>query len=201
MKSLAIIIWSFLFFNPVDMAVEKWVVEKNSSLRIEGKSNVNTYKCDIMEYLNGDTILLYKGNAPGQTQIATKGGLTLNINRFDCHQNHVTADLKKTLKATENAYMKINLLSFGRIQVNTPNQEIKGYVEIQLAGVTKKIEMDYVVVRNQPGSLHLIGTRKLLFSDFKLIPPRKLAGMIRVEEEITVRFQLMLRYVSKSQSK
>jgi hypothetical protein len=198
MKSLAIIIWSLLFFDPIDMSVEKWVIEKNSSLRIEGKSNVNTFKCDIIEYLNGDTILIYRGNASEQTQIATKGGLTLNINRFDCHQNHVTADLKKTLKASENAYMKINLLSFAHIKVNTPNQEIKGYVEIQLAGVTKKIEMDYVVVKNQSGSLHMIGTRKLLFSDFNLTPPRKLAGMIKVEEEITVRFQLMLRYVSKN---
>lgn len=197
MKSLVIIIWSLLFFDSVNVSVEKWVIEKSSSLRIEGKSNVNSFKCDIVEYLNRDTILLYVDNASEQTQIAAKGGLTLDINRFDCHQNYVTADLKKTLKANENAYMKINLLSFGHIKVNTPNQEIKGHVEIQLAGVTKKIDVDYVVVKNEVGSLHLIGTRKLLFSDFKLTPPRKLAGMIKVEEEITVRFQLMLRFVSK----
>ena len=181
----------------MNVSVEKWVVEKNSSLRIEGKSNVNTFKCDIIEYLNRDTILLYKDNSSDATQIVTKGCLTLNIKRFDCYQNYVTADLKKTLKAADNPYMKINLLSFGPIKANTPNQEIKGYVEIQLAGVTKKIDIDYVVVRNHSGSLHLVGTRKMLFSDFNLTPPRKLAGMIKVEEEITVRFQLVLRFISK----
>src|SRR5687768_7910963 len=121
MKSLALVIWSLFFFGPINVSVEKWVIEKNSSLRIEGKSNVNTFKCDIIEYLNRDTILLYKDNSSDATQIVTKGCLTLNINRFDCNQNYVTADLKKTLKAADNPYMKINLLSFGPVKVNTPN--------------------------------------------------------------------------------
>ena len=196
MKSIAILIWSLFFFNPVNISVEKWVIEKTSSLSIEGKSNVNNFKCDIVEYLNRDTILLYKDNSGEQKPILTKGGLTININRFDCHQNYVTADLKKTLKAKEDAHMKINLVSFGYMKSNQTNQAIKGIVEIQLAGIIKKIEIDYAVNKNQGGVLHLIGTKRLLFSDFKLTPPKKLAGLIKVEEEITVSFRLILRYVS-----
>lgn len=196
MKSVAIAIWSLFFFNPVNISVERWVIEKTSSLSIEGKSNVNSFKCDIVEYLNRDTILLYKDNSGEQKPILTKGGLTININRFDCHQNYVTADLKKTLKAKEDANMKINLVSFGYMKSNQSNQAIKGIVEIQLAGITKKLEIDYAVNKNQGGVLHLVGTKKLLFSDFKLTPPKKLAGLIKVEEEITVSFQLILRYVS-----
>ena len=156
MKSILLTIYAILSFDPVNISVEKWVIEKNSSLQIEGKSNVNTFKCDIIEYLNCDTILLYREIGSQQSQIATYGGLTININRFDCHQNYVTADLKKTLKAKENAYMKINLLSLGSMKENTTNQEIAGYVEIQLAGVTKKIQVDYVAKKNQSGSLHLL---------------------------------------------
>ena len=196
MKPVAIIIWALLFLEPVNVSVEKWVIEKNSSLCIEGKSNVNSFRCDIVEYLNRDTIFLYKDATTGQNPIVAKGGLNININRFDCHQNHITADLKKTLKAKENAYMKISLLTMGYIKPHTKNESVKGYVEIELAGVTKKIEVDYAVVKNEPGSLYLIGTKKVLFSDFGLTPPSKLAGLIKVEQEIKVRFELILRAVS-----
>lgn len=196
MKFIALFTWSFLFFDPANTSVEKWVIAENSSLCIEGRSNVNSFKCDIVAYMNRDTILLYKDNSVEQKPILTKGGLIININRFDCHQNYVTADLKKTLKASENAYMKINLLSLGRFKVNVPDQQIKGFVEIQLAGINRKIEIDYTISKSQAGILNLIGTKKLLFSDFKLVPPKKLAGLIKVEEEVTVRFQLILRYIS-----
>lgn len=193
MKLIAIIFYSALFIDPVNISVEKWVIEKTSNLCIEGKSNVNNFKCDIVEYLKQDTIFLYKDATQGQKPFAIKGGLNININRFDCHQNHITADLKKTLKAKENAYMKISLISLGYIRPNTLNQAVKGYVEIQLAGITKRIEVDYAVANNQPGLLNLIGTKKVLFSDFGLIPPSKLAGLIKVEQEIKVRFELKLR--------
>ena len=195
MKSLAIIIWSLLFFDPVNVTVERWVIEKNSNLCIEGKSNVNNFRCDIVEYLNHDTIFLYREVSKAEMPIATKGGLHININRFDCHQNHITADLKKTLKAKENEIMKINLLSLGFIRPNTPSQQVKGHVEIQLAGVSKNVEVDYAVVRNQSGFMNLIGTKTILFADFNLTPPSKLAGLVKVEQEIKVRFELVLRSI------
>ncbi len=196
MKSIAIIIWSFFFFTPAEVAVERWVIEKSSNLCIEGKSNVNTFKCDIVEYLNRDTIFLYRDATQAHLPITTRGGLNININRFDCHQNHITADLKKTLKAKENAYMKINLLTIGNIKSNVSNQAVKGMVEIQLAGVTRKVEVNYAIVKNQPGSLHLVGTQTVHFSDFKLTPPSKLAGLIKVEQEIKVKFELILTSVA-----
>ena len=193
MKIAVMLIWNLLFFDPVDVSVEKWIIEKSSNLSIEGKSNVNTFKCDIVEYLKEDTIFLYKNNALYQPTSIAKGGLTININRFDCHQNHITTDLKKTLKSKENVWMKINLLTLGYRQPNTHHQAIKGNVEIQLAGVTKILEIDYRVEQRSDGSLYLVGVRKLLFSDFGLVPPSKLAGLIKVNQEIKVSFYLLLR--------
>src|SRR5688572_22123704 len=162
MKIAVMLIWNLLFFDPVDISVERWIIEKSSNLSIEGKSNVNTFKCDIVEYLKEDTIFLYKNKALYQPISIAKGGLTININRFDCHQNHITTDLKKTLKSNENLWMKINLLTLGYLQPNTQHQAIKGNVEILLAGVTKIIEIDYRVEQRSDGTLYLVGVRKLL---------------------------------------
>jgi hypothetical protein len=195
MKIAVMLLWNLLFFDPVDVSVEKWIIEKTSNLSIEGKSNVNTFKCDIVEYLKEDTIFLYRNNALHQPTSIAKGGLTININRFDCHQNHITTDLKKTLRSKENGWMKINLLTLGYLQPAKQQQSIKGKVEIQLAGVTKTIEIDYKVEQRADGGLYLVGIRKLLFSDFGLVPPSKLAGLIKVDQEIKVSFYLLLRPV------
>jgi hypothetical protein len=194
MKTIALVLYALLFFEPAPVSVEKWVIEKNSSMTIEGRTNINTFQCDIVEYLNRDTLLLYKDNSQSGKPITTKGALTINVNHFDCHQSHITADFKKTLKADKNSHMKINLLSLGYIKPNMPAQTVKGWVEIQLAGVVRKMEIDYAVLAKQAGHLQLTGTKKVTFADFKMDPPKKLAGLIRVEQEIGVRFHLALRF-------
>jgi hypothetical protein len=186
---LAAIIASF-FFTPATTFVEKWVIEKNSNLSIEGRSNISSFRCDVTEYLHADTIL-FNMNEVHQQALTAKGGLTINVNRFDCHQKYIDSDLRKTLKAKECPFLKIDLLSIGNFL--TGNKSVKGNVAITLAGVTRKIDVDYIIQNGSEGNIHLYGSRQVLFSDFNLIPPRKLAGLIKVEEQINVRFLLILR--------
>ena len=193
MKILAAFLFSFFFFEPAGTSVETWIIERSSNLCIEGRTNISSFTCDIVEYLNEDTILLYREINNDQKSITAKGGLSIDINGFDCHRDYLTTGFKKTLKPSENPHMVINLLTLGYIKPNTPKQHVKGYVEIQLAGVTRIMEIDYAVTNAQPGMLQLTGSRKMLFADFKLKPPKKAGGLIKVEQEITVRFQLMLR--------
>jgi len=180
------------FFTPGKAIVDKWVIEKNSSLSIEGKSNVNSFRCDVIEYLRPDTIEFYKEDHY-QRFFTVRGGPTILINRFDCHQKYITADLRKTLKAGENAALKIGLLSIGNFTPRADGQKVKGSVAIELAGITQKMDIDFSVQTDERGFLHLCGSRVVLFSDFGLTPPRKLAGLIKVEEQINVSFQLVLR--------
>lgn len=180
-----------LFVNAPGVKVEKWVIEKNSNLRIEGQSNVNRFRCDVTAYFPADTLFFYKE----QPQLFTiKGGLTIQVNNFDCHQRYITADLRKTLKANESPVLRIDLLSIGTF-TGVGEERTKGCVAIQLAGVTRKMEVDYTVQSVGNGILRLCGSRQILLADFHLKPPRKLAGMIKVNDQIDVHFELNLRLV------
>jgi hypothetical protein len=44
--------------------------------------------------------------------------------------------------------------------------------------------------------IHLLGVRDLNFSDFNLIPPRKLGGMIRTDDKLRVTFQLKMKAIN-----
>ena len=189
MKLILLILGTLLYKGTLAPSAEKWVIQKNSSLSIEGRSNVNSFRCDITEYLQPDTIYLYKEDQP-MKPFAIKGGLSIDIKRFDCHHKYITNDLRKTLKADEQPVLRIKLLNIGYYNGNAEN--IKGWVCIELAGVAKRAEIDYQVQSPNAGVLQLNGSRKLKFSDFGLKPRQKMAGLIKVEEELTVRFQLIL---------
>ncbi|MEO8413998.1 MAG: hypothetical protein ABI472_10075 [Ginsengibacter sp.] len=193
MKIIVTAIFASFVFSPPKATIEKWLIEKSSNLSIQGKSNVADFRCDIVEYLRPDTLQIYKDDEQ-ERFFRVKGGLTINVNCFDCHQKYITGDLRKALKADEIPLLKIELLSLGNFG-NTANKNITGVVTITLAGVIKKMEVNYIVQTGNDGTLHLTGSRQVLFSDFGLTPPHKLAGLIKVEEQIEVRFQLILRPV------
>ena len=61
-------------------------------------------------------------------------------------------------------------------------------------GRTKRIDMWFEVSHQASGRLlHLSGRKELMFSDFKLEPPSKMAGMIRINEELKVNVDLFFR--------
>lgn len=196
MKLLFTLMVALLVEGAPAPAGERWVIQKNSHLSIEGKSNVNSFRCEITEYLRPDTIYFLR-DEQNPNVISLRGGIFIHINRFDCHQQYITKDLRKTLKADEQPLLKIGLLNIGNYTANSG--KAKGWVNIELAGVSRTVEIDYQVVNSNHEILELNGSQIVKFSDFGLTPPHKLAGLIKVEEALKVRFRLVLKYVRAEQ--
>ncbi|HTE24750.1 YceI family protein [Flavitalea sp.] len=194
MKLIAAIILSSVFFNPAKVVTEKWVIEKTSNLRITGRSNIAPFQCDVVEYLHEDTILLQ--SQEGSPLLGIKGGLEIDINRIDCHQRQVTNNLRKTLKADKIPVLKIALVSIGNFRIEG-RKNVQGAVVIDLAGVSRKMQIDYEVETDSDNNIQLVGSRQLLFSDFKLKAPNKLAGLVKVDDKLQIRFMLVLRSIHK----
>jgi hypothetical protein len=169
--------------------VVKWAVQKSSKLDIMGSSNVNNFGCSLMGYSKQDTIFCAV-EQPGKP-VLLKGGLTINIANFDCHSRMITNDLRKTLKVAEYPTLYIKFLTLDRMPCNLKD-EIKGWVEVQLAGRTKTVELSYTFDQTESPCIRLNGTKSFTFSDFKLEPPTKMAGMIKVRDKFDVDFRLVL---------
>jgi hypothetical protein len=174
----------------------KWAIEKNSTLRVEGKSNVNTFRCDMEGYFRTDTISSID-DAPAGKQVRLKGAIVIDIFRFDCHHRIITSDLRKTLKADVFPKMTIRFISLERLPEFIGNAElVKGIVEIELAGSRKRFDILYSFVKPGGQTIYLNGGRSFSFSDFKLTPPRKLAGFIQISDNFDVNFRLTLTPVA-----
>ncbi len=180
-----------LFFHPPDARVaERWVIEKSSIFTIEGKSNVSDFKCQTSQYLNKDTIIIFSDSDP-TVPLTFEGGLNVMIKWFNCEQQLMTKEMYRTLKEKEKPEMKINLVNVGRFTKS--GQKVLGLVDVNMAGVTKRFEILFLVQMPDRDHITFTGIRQLSFSDFKLKPPVKLAGLVKVEEDILVKFKISLR--------
>jgi hypothetical protein len=172
----------------------KWVVERNSSLNIQGETNINSFQCDVTEYLKPDT-LVYTQNDATRKLSFTNSSLSIDIKRFDCHNKFITEDFRNALKSDENPNLKVVFISIEQFANGCNNQSVKGIVDIELAHTVKRAEICYTVKALPGNRIQMNGSQVFSFSDFNLKAPKKLAGLIRTKDKIKVNFQLFFKSI------
>jgi hypothetical protein len=169
----------------------KWVITKGCSLKVAGSTNVNKFNCDISNYYKPDTLSFFNTN---KGPVPISGMMRLDIKQFDCHHPMMTNDLRKTLKAKEFPQMIIKFINISRYpDINNEKRLVTGIVNIELAGKTRRYEVNYTFKNQENNTLTLVGTRRVNFSDFGIIPPRKIGGMIQTNNELDITFNLNIR--------
>jgi len=173
----------------------KWAVQKSSTICIKGSTNLTDFGCDIIGYYQTDTIFCSEENLTNR-QVTLNGDLQLDIQKFDCHNKMLTGDLRKTLKAAIYPTLVISFLSLERAPVIHQNKDfLRGWVEIELAGNKRKFEVCYSFVKTGDSYIQLNGNRSFSFADFKLTPPKKFCGLVKVNDRFNVDFNLLLHPV------
>lgn len=173
--------------------VHRLIVLPSSKLAIDGKTNLNSFTCAIVKYSGVDTLVLQEGGR-NTRPVFVKGSVGLDASTFDCGMAIMTSDFRKTINSDEYPAIVIDFISFERTPSYAQKEEkFKGILNISLAGVTRLFEVDCVIEAKDNGQIHLKGGRDFSFTDFGLIPPSRMMGTIRVQEQLTVKFHLVLK--------
>ncbi|MGB4399801.1 MAG: YceI family protein [Daejeonella sp.] len=180
---------------PGGEAYTRWVITKACTLKVEGSTNVNKFSCVITGNFRPDTLTMNRFKGSEITNI--NGRMNLYIQDFDCHNPLMTGDLRKTLKAKEFPKMIIRFISLGRY----PDGELKAYpingiVSIEIAGVSKKYNVAYMVYHSGKNKMALRGVREIKFSDFGIVPPSKIGGMVKTNDKLFAEFNLALQLLN-----
>ncbi len=198
MLSLAVAIiyclcWQCLgitLFAQQKTTVTKWIVQGGGSLKVDGSTNINKFTCHILNYANPDTLTIIHAK---DSTLPMCGKIGLDIATFNCGNPIMTSDLRKTLKYKDFPKLIINFISLSKMpDPYKPNIEITGLVDIELAGVKKRILVNYSFTAFTKNNFRLTGRKDITFADFNIVPPRKLGGMIRTNERLDVEFELTL---------
>lgn len=172
-------------------AQQQWILASHSTLKVDGKTNINSFDCEIPTYGRTDTIWT---TAVGNGKVKASGELAIQVAKFDCHHKMMTKDLQKTLKVSQYPLMKIRFTEFSKsFEEYVKAGRIEGEADIELAGVTHHMPIAFSVIPGTGDQIQLIGIKQILFSDFNLKPPSKLGGAIKVKNELLVEFKLYLQ--------
>jgi hypothetical protein len=165
----------------------KWIIDSSSRLLIHGKSNVNSFTCSISCYNRADT--LHYTIESGEF-IFGNNTMMIPVQDFDCGNTMITKDLRRTVKAVKNPHLIITFISMDRNSSPGANAQMA----ITLAGVTKYTSIEFIQ-HTKDGLLQLTGKHLVSFKDFGLVPPKHVLGLVRVQKELNVEFNLLIKTV------
>lgn len=179
-----------------------------SPLYSEGKEKKDSSGCGSYLIIRGETNLnrfsfSYTGEppvagySPGFHPQNSGPEILIPVKQFEPSNPHMYNDFLKQLKEQTYPYITIRINDPGSAETgDEPGLTIQN-VMITLSGVTRHytIECEKIVC----GGKYIIrGTETLKLTDFDISPPEKLNGLIKVKNEITVSFGIMLNFTGEN---
>lgn len=146
---------------------------QNNLIEINGSTNINQFKCENVIDNGKNEVYSFVGSA-----LPT---LKIDVNRFDCHHRVMTNDLKKTLVSNLFPEMQVRFLSISKLT----NGNYNSNVEVKIMDRVQKYQIGFTYNNGK-----LIGKKAIKFSDFDIIPPKKLGGTINVKDDLGLYFSL-----------
>lgn len=162
-------------------------ITTESSLLVKGTTNVNTFTCrfNINKFKNPIPVIYY---LEGDKISFNKTALILDNNCFDCGGKGINSDFQKILKSDEHPQIFLFLKEISQIE---NGKDVYTSIDIQMAGLTKNFKVPVKIKKNN--NLVITGDLALKLSDFNLETPKKLFGLISVNDKIEIFFELAVK--------
>lgn len=158
------------------------VLSSESTLNVKGTTNVSNFSCTFnVDKFKSPIQVYYKIEA--NKMVFDKTILVLDSNCFDCGGKAINNDFKKILKAETYPHIKLYLKE---ISLKENSKEVNALVNIEIAGITKSYKIPVKIKNN----LLINGSLDISLADYKLESPKKLFGLIAVNDKISINFQL-----------
>ena len=163
-----------------DFEKENIMILPSSELIIAGSTNVNKFDCKFnidliadrkkVNYTQEDHLIRFKDL---QLSLLTEG--------FDCGNKRMNSDFQDLLMCEK--FPEI-VISIDHVELISPEYQ-KAFISVKLAGKTNHYNLPVKINEDR-----FKGKFKMNIRDFGLEPPKKALGLIEVDEQIEVQFDL-----------
>lgn len=163
------------------------IITTESSLVVRGTTNVNTFSCvfNINKFKNPIQVNYH---VEGGKMIFNKTALVLDNNCFDCGGEGINSDFQKILKSDK--YPQITLF-LKETTLFENKLDVQASINIEIAGIVKGYKIPIKVKKNN--DMLITGDLAISLYDYGLEAPKKMFGLISVDDTIEIFFQLAVR--------
>ncbi|MCH7403218.1 hypothetical protein ACFOUP_09190 [Belliella kenyensis] len=167
---LALIFITYQLFLP-----DNHLIINNKVITVHGNTSLGSFKCDYVNQGLKDT--LYVNDSYSKKAIE----FDILVREFGCGNFILNSDFRKTIKAEE--YPK------AKVAVTNLRQHGKNYTcDLTVNLVGKKLQYNKIALSKS--DKQLTANIILNFEELDLSPPRKMGGLIKVEEQLALEIKL-----------
>ena len=175
-------------------AGEPLALQPQSKLWIEGSSNVRDFTCTstalearVQSSVPGAVSAVLAG-----TKAVESAELSVPAASLDCKNGKMNEHMLKALKAKEYPTIGFRITSY-EVAKAAPGVTGTAVGELTLGGVKKTITVAAHATPETAGAMRLTGAYQLKMTDFGLKPPSLMMGTMKVNENVKVGFDLILK--------
>jgi hypothetical protein len=117
----------------------------------------------------------------------------LPVKEFTCTNRLAYRDFLKTLKAGQYPFLEIDIPPYSEEKSSSDSTALLRNVSIKVAGVSKQYDISCRVTEADSDHQSLKGGADLKLTDFGIVPPVRMFGLVRIKNKITINFEFCLR--------
>lgn len=172
---------------------EQLALQPQSKLWVEGTSTIRSFSCQASEVRA--TVDANGTNAVARLMTGEKAVHTVSVvvpsEKLDCGNGTMNDHMRKAIKTNEAPTITFRVTSYDLAkEADGVAGKLNG--TLSLGGETRTITVPATGVM-EAGALHVTGAYQLAMSDYKLTPPSLMFGRIKVRDQVTVKFDLILK--------
>jgi hypothetical protein len=169
-------------------------INRNSWTSLSGTTNINSFEC-LSDTGIPNGIILTDSAPDGERIYFSEAKLSMDAASFDCGNPLITRDMHKSLGGPGDAWIDIKLLEAqlmdGSLSSENGNFTANALITINGRSNIAEIMIDWA--RSGSMEYRFEGSTDLKMSDFGITPPSPALGLVKVKDDITVRFNYIVQ--------
>lgn len=164
------------------------ILTTDSFLKINGETNVSTFECQFNMSAISKSIAIQYTDFEHNIEFKDAKLILPNV-EFDCGGKAINKDFKALLKTEQFPEITLKLKELSKVETSSNSRTAT--IEISISNVVKTYSIPVSIVNND--ILNVSGVMPLDITDFNLVAPTKMLGMVKVSPIIEIEFSLKIK--------
>jgi hypothetical protein len=163
-----------------------------SRVWITGSSNFRLFDCSATGLSGSVELRANPTRRPvlSGENVSDAPSLRIPVAQLDCGISAMNHGLRQTLRADAYESVEFHLDSYD-VQITGVESPVRMAGRLRIAGTERPVVLSATVGQDTLGNMRVRGTYVVRMTHFGLEPPRRLRGLLRVQDQIVVHFDIV----------
>ena len=166
---------------PASRAQVAYAVGAESRLSIDGSATTGRFTCTSTDVRGSGTLAVERPSA----------AVLVPVKALDCGHGPMNRDLRNALDADDHPAIRFELDDAQVMDETAEGYQLRASGRLHIAGTTRPVAVVLQGERLASGALRATGQVPLRMTDFGIAPPTALLGLVKAQDDILVRFDLV----------